>query len=147
MKRFILSLSALFALASLVGAGEPPAKLSPEQADKLKSLLKDLGSKDPAVQLAAMLDLEEFGPHAAPAVPALVKALQHVNNDLRLQAAITLGKIGKEAVTPVAKLLDSDDADTRYYALAALGWIGPSAKATAPQVLKLLADKTDSVRA
>src|SRR5262245_35247779 len=112
MKRFVLSLCAL--LATVGWAGDPPAKLSPEQAEKLKAVLKDLDSKDPKVQHAAMLDLEEFGPHAAPAVPALVKALQHVNNDLRLQAAITLGKIGKEAVTPVARLLDSDDADTRY---------------------------------
>ena len=39
---------------------------------------------------------------AAKSVPALVKALQEKDADLQLNAAIALGKIGKDGVAPVA---------------------------------------------
>src|SRR2546422_362855 len=43
-------------------------------------------------------------------------------------------------------LLGAADPDTRYHALAVLGWIGPAAKEFVPQVLKALEEKNDGVR-
>src|SRR5262249_24895868 len=44
------------------------------------------------------------------------------------------------------ELLDAKDDNTRYYAIQALGWVGPAAKSTAPKIIAALSDKNDSVR-
>ena len=89
--------------------------------------------------------LAEFGPGSA-ARPDLLDALQEKNEDLRLNAAIALGKIGQPAVKEVAKLLDAPDDNMRFYAVWTLGTIGPEAKSLAPTMIKLLADKNIDVR-
>ena len=65
---------------------------------------------------------------------------------MRLNAAIALGKIGQPAVDGVARILGSEDAGDRYYAVWTLGLIGPAARDRTPQVLAALADKNDDVR-
>lgn len=117
-----------------------------DTASKVAEQIEKLQSGTNAVKVQAAMTLADFGPDAAPAVPALVTALQTKDENLRLNAAIALGKIGTQAVEPVAKVLTSENASDRYYAIWTLGWIGPPAKATAPQVIQALADKDDSVR-
>src|SRR5438067_5736156 len=76
-------------------------------------------------------------------IAALVKDLSAKDESARLNAALELGKLGKPAVAPVAASLAAEDADTRYYAVWALGLIGPEAKDRADDVVKLLGDKNE----
>src|SRR3712207_6963023 len=48
--------------------------------------------------LAALMELADLGPAAREAVPALAALLRDKSEDLRLNAAIALGKVGKDAV-------------------------------------------------
>ena len=122
-------------------------KTNDEPQKVLDRLLKGVKQKDDAAaRIQAITDLAEFGPKAEPAIADLIDALQTKNEDMRLNAAITLSKIGKPAVAPVAKLLTSDDSDAKFYAIWTLGWIGPDAKETAPTMIKLMTDKNDGVR-
>src|SRR5260370_791946 len=116
----------LFSLL-LMAAGQTDPPVPPEKKEKIQALIKDLESKDADKRLAATVALADFGVLAQAAVPGLVRALEDKDEDLRLNAAIALGKIGKAAVAPVGKLLAAADADTRFHALAVLGWIGPAA--------------------
>jgi HEAT repeat protein len=144
---------AVLAVAVIQAQETQPAKGDPKKI--VAALVKKL-DKANAERLQAIMDLADFGAEAAPAIPGLVEALvlqgevkglgpDHVA-DLRLNAAIALSKIGKEAVSSLAELLTSQDDDIRFHVIAALGWIGPEAKGTAPAVIKALADKNDSVR-
>src|SRR5438874_1724976 len=114
--------------------------------EKIAALLKDLKSNDDMVRYEAITALAEYGPDAADAVPILVKLLEEPNEELRVAATLTLGKIGKSAVAPVAALLNNPDVDIRCYALWTLGNIGPAAKDTAPRALTALNDKEASIR-
>ena len=136
----VLAGAAQCSWATQAGDQKQPPKV------ELKQLLKNLKSTDEYTKLDAMMQLADWGPQAAPAIPDLVAALQSTNEDFRLNSAIALGKIGKAAVAPLAELVADKDVDTRYYAIWALGWIGPDAKDMAPLVVKALADKNDGVR-
>ncbi len=83
--------------------------------------------RDPAfvVRLAALSSLDDIGEHAAPAVPELIKLLDHPA--MRKNAARALGKIGKKAEAAQPRLVDAlEDADKgfRFQAAVALKRIG-----------------------
>jgi HEAT repeat protein len=102
--------------------------------------------KAPETRLAAIIALADHGPKGAPAIPDLLEALRGTDEDQRLNAALTLSKIGKAAVAPVAKLLDDGKAETRFYAIWTLGWIGPDAAETEPALVRAMADKSEDIR-
>src|SRR5438105_8488020 len=78
--------------------------------------LKDIKqSGDEQRQLDAAMGLADFGPLAEPALPDLLMLLRSKNEDLRLNAAIALGKIGQPAVASLAELVDDKDKDVRFY--------------------------------
>lgn len=79
-------------------------------------------------------------------VAALIGALRSGDETARLNAALELGKHGKDAVQPVTALLADKDEGTRYYAVWALALVGPDAKDKAPDVIKLLDDRSEQVR-
>lgn len=147
---FVLCVIAAFGFGLLVpvashGQDKDKDKIDPEKV--LAAALKNVKQKDHVdLRIQALMDLADFGPRAAPAMPDLLDALQTNNEDLRLNAAIVLGKIGKEAVAPVAKLLTVKDADTRFYAVWAISGMGKDAKSTTPTLIKLMADKHEQVR-
>jgi HEAT repeat protein len=145
MRTFFLCLLVLVP-ALLVAAQEQPAK-SDDAVKLLAALLKAVKQTDNIdARVQAIIDLGDIGPKAAPAVPDLLNALQTKNHVLRLNAALTLSRIGKPAVKPVAQLLRAKDADTRLYAIWTIGWIGPDARETIPVMIELLADKNEAVR-
>ncbi|MCI0458225.1 MAG: HEAT repeat domain-containing protein [Gemmataceae bacterium] len=123
-------------------AGAQPPGTKPD----LAALLKQLKSQDAAERLAAVTALADHGPQAKAAVPDLLEALQQGNEHLRLNAAITLGRIGKVAVPPLTRLLTSKEAETRLYAVWALAWVGPEATGAAREVVALLTDPNADVR-
>lgn len=147
MKIFLLSIAAVLASFSHARAQEQNLGPKGDPEKIIASLLKNLEQKEePGLRLQATIDLAEFGPLASKAVPALMDALLTNDEDLRLNSAIALGRIGKPAVAALSEALASKDDDTRFYAVWALGWIGPEGKSAAPAVIRALRDKNEGVR-
>jgi HEAT repeat protein len=98
--------------------------------------------EDPDVRgrLAAIDVLETMGPHAAPAVPALVGALSDGDRFVRWSAARALGKVrpgDPSAVVPhLARLLGEADPDVRLTAADSLLSYGQAARAAVPGLLE-----------
>jgi HEAT repeat protein len=98
------------------------------QANRLETnrvvfALTGLLTVEPVSASQAATLLAEYGPEAAPAVPALIRMLQRPNERLRTQAAITLGKLGKAAAAAEGALRDAlkdDHLQVREAAAAAL---------------------------
>src|SRR5438067_2135575 len=95
-------------LASQGRAQPQPGK--PADPEKVfAEAIKNIKQKDKIdLRIQAAMDLADFGARAEPALHDLLDALTTKNEDLRLNAAIALAKIGKPSVEPVAKLLSSD---------------------------------------
>ena len=70
----------------------------PEVIKALEGVLKTDASERPKVVLWA---LRGFGESAAPAGPAVTRALTHANANVRHAAAETLGETGPQALTAV----------------------------------------------
>jgi HEAT repeat protein len=142
----ILSVVGVVGLLPRAAAAQdpPPAGNTKEVLARLLQDLKQTGDVERRVQAA--MHLADYGPMAEPALPALVAALADLNEDLRLNAAIAVGKIGKAAIPPLRDLLDGGDKDTRFYAIWALGWVGPDASEAAPALVKAMADKDAGIR-
>src|SRR5262245_46883820 len=100
MSRHVL-LSALFCVVLLESL---PAQGKRSVAD----LVADLKKSDKE-RFQALQELESLGDKAADAVPALIDLLDRKDEDVRLQATIVLGKIGRPAVEPLTKALTSKD--------------------------------------
>jgi len=95
-----------------------------------------------SVRPLAAATLAQIGSSAAPAAPALAKALPGSGVEAQREILLALGAIGseaKEAVPAVKKLLDASDPQVRYGAVYALGKIGPASK---PAVERLQANLT-----
>ena len=107
---FVFLLTTALGLAFLASpsAAQKFEEKKPDDPEKvLAGHLKALKDKDNIdARINAMVALQDFGPKAEAALPDLLECLETKNEDLRLNAAITLGKIGKAAVKPVAELLD-----------------------------------------
>jgi HEAT repeat protein len=89
--------------------------------------LAELVKKDEKACNFAVQALGQIGPAAAPAVPALVAVLQEGDQQLQYWVLDTLREIGpgaKEAKNAVVKALNTDDAEQRWEAAAALMAMG-----------------------
>src|SRR5262245_53744535 len=111
----------------------------------LAELIADL-KKGEKEQMPALQELEALGAKASEAVPALIELLANKSEDVRLGAAIVLGKIGPAAVEPLKESLAATDEDVRFFAVSALAFVGPPARSAAPALVKALADKSAQVR-
>lgn len=87
---------------------KPPAPPPINVRARLKTLLQELDGKDAAACQAKL--------------PELVAALKMDDDDIRLGAALALGKAGKDAVPELVPLLSDPDANVRFYAV----WRGTS---------------------
>jgi HEAT repeat protein len=94
--------------------------------------------------------LSDIGPEAAPAVPALVKALtqERVARPFRTppSSAFALGKIGPAAIPALSQLLTNGDSRVRTSALLALSFMGAGGRDAVPCVLEMLRDTDVEVR-
>jgi HEAT repeat protein len=146
MRTAPVTVTTLVALALCAGADPGTARAADARQDEVDGLRKVLAGTDDNARYQALLRLQDLGPKAAAAAPDLTLLFTAKSEDIRLNAAIALGKIGKAAVPELRKPLAGDDEDQRYYALSAVGWIGPAAKDLAPQVIGSLNHKSESVR-
>jgi HEAT repeat protein len=100
-------------------------------------------------QVACVSTLAAIGPTAKATVPSLVKLLKSDSLDLRIAAAQALWCINKhpDAVPTLIELLKLPISRERWALgderVAALGEIGPAAKAALPQLRKLHAETSD----
>jgi HEAT repeat protein len=93
--------------------------------------------------------LEEIGPEAAEAVPAIISSL--AKRDLRFNPYASpelraLRAIGRPTVPALAESLTSEDVIIRSLAAETLGRIGADARAALPALEKALSDEDDEVR-
>ena len=105
----------------------------------LESLILDLASKDRDKRWRASEELSRMGDKA---VERLLKALKSDDVDLRVGAAITLGKIGKEE--PLLEALKDPEWEVRWAAATSLGNL--KSREAVEQLISLLKDDSWEVR-
>lgn len=108
--------------------------------DQAKIFIAKLGSDNPEERYRATRGLRVMESKAAPAVPALAKALQDSNAEVRLGALQALAEIGPAAapaVPALRALLKERNFSIVLAAAQALGKIGPQSKEAMSDLLQL----------
>ena len=108
--------------------------------------IEDLKHSNPIVRVSASKALKKIGPES---VPALIKALNYKDSEVRRMAALILGSFGQKAekvVPALIKVLKDKDEDVRKWAAISLGKIGPKAEKAVPALIEALKDKDEDVR-
>lgn len=111
---------------------------SPEEQAKI--FIRKLASSDPQERHRATQGLRAMEAKAAPAVPALAKALSDTNEAVRHGAVLALAEIGPQAAAAVPelrKLLSAQDYELVLAAVRALAKIGPKASPAIPDLFQL----------
>ncbi len=123
-------------------------KLKPFAAKTAPAIANALAAKRIAARVAAARSHWLLTGRTDVAMPVLIEQLGNVLGVF--DAAAVLGEIGPpaapQAVDPLAALLDSDDADVRLAAAAALGKLGPQARRADKRLRGLLEDEDPQVR-
>jgi len=96
----------------------------------------------------ATSQLAKMGPAAAPAAPALARALQYPRRDSYMagQALVAIGPAAQTALPELMQALKNDRPEVRSIALYILGIIGEPAQCAVPEIASLLWDSKSSVR-
>ena len=116
----------------------------------IPTLAEALHHKDERVRLLAAEGLGKM--NAIAAVPVLIEVLngRWVSDELRLRAAVALGRIDNsqlDRVMPILiKALDDSDMKIRFRAAMGLGLIGEPANAAIPALIHALGDSQATVR-
>ena len=136
-------LPALLALATASGAPclaqEPGA-----QGPTVAALIAQLRDGEPADCRVAARILARLGPEAAPAVPALIEAIDRLEYPSCMGEA--LGRIGPAAIPALLEAIKGGSEAVRAECARALGAMGPKAKAALAAVRGLLEDPSRHVR-
>jgi HEAT repeat protein len=137
----VLGTSNVEVAAALVAIGSADAVAAAKPV--LLAALKD--PNGPHAKMAVE-SLGQLGPRAADAVPQVRRALNAVNPDTRLQAAITLADLGDTAAATeaLAGLIKDKELHGRFAALQKLSDMGPKAKAAVGALIEVLSDDTDT---
>jgi HEAT repeat protein len=104
------------------------------------------GLKVKAVRGHAAETLGRIGQAAAPAVPALIEAMEDERPDVRREILFALGNIGPEAKAAVGvarKSLADEDQTVKYSAVWMLGRVGPAAAEALPELEKDVCNTDD----
>lgn len=128
------------ALALVVTAGSasaqtatPAAKEPQSRGRPLSEWIADLKAAAPVIRNAAAYEIASLGPAGAPAVPALIEALDDPVAVVRFPVTVALGEIGPgaEAAVPRLKQMMEEELNDEIAAAArrAIRHIQPSALA------------------
>jgi HEAT repeat protein len=130
------------------GADLPPPKpVADNMEGTVQAMIAGLSDPDFRVRLVSIDVLEIRGGAAAPAIPALVRALRDPNKFVRWAAARTLGKLaprqGDDVVPALLRLLDDrEDLGVRITAAKAIREYGkassPAVKQTVPYLARVI---------
>ena len=127
---------------TIINADKPTASYDP----RIAPLIEKLTLNDARIRRDASEALIDIG---APALPALITALQDPDPNLRWCAASVLGDMGEEAVVAIPALtqaLQDSASQVRLYATLALGNLGSPAKAAIPALVERLKDPDPYIR-
>jgi HEAT repeat protein len=109
----------------------------------LAVLRKGIDDPNVAVRLASLDVLELLEEKAAPAAPAIIRAMRDRNHFVRWAAARTLGKSGpfdastaKKAVPALVRVLADRDLDLQLAAVTTLANFGPRAREAVPALVR-----------
>jgi hypothetical protein len=148
LRRRLNSVQRPAAEAPKVGAKEKLPELGEDDAllDGLRvarpALAAGIADPDVRAQLAALDALETLGGEAAPAAPALIRALGDRDRFVRWAAARVLTRAGAvepdAAVPALVRLVNDSDLDLRRAATSALSAYGPVARAAVPALVRAL---------
>jgi HEAT repeat protein len=100
----VLVVLALTAGSASAQVGAPEGKEPVSQDRPLSEWIADLKAAAPSVRNAAAYNIAGMGPAAAPAVPALIEALDDPEASVRFPVTVALGEIGPGAAAAVPKL-------------------------------------------
>jgi outer membrane protein assembly factor BamB len=123
---------------------------SAEEAGIIEDLSGRLKDADVGVRQAAASILGAYGPRAKTAIPALIDAMRDEQLPVARVAILASAQVGAESDEVLRALTAASqfgDRDRRATALAALGRIGPAAKAGLASVQAALAERDAGVRA
>lgn len=136
MSRYVMALAISGAALLPLGCGGPKS---------ISQLAGELKSSDAAVRRSAAKELEDRGPMAKAAIPALVETLRDSDREIRYRVTKALAKIGPDAsaVSGLGVALKDADQEIRYYAAKSLSEIGPEAEPAVPALIEALADRTN----
>ena len=108
---------------------------------------KALAGKELLPRIRAVNALMKAGPEARAAAPALIELFRDGDASfLHPLAAVTLSRMGGEAVPALQKALDDRAAAVKSNAALTLGLIGPVARAAVPALVVTLEDADPGVR-
>jgi HEAT repeat protein len=103
---------AILAVApALYGQAAPAASDPVTDGRRLSEWIVDLKAASPQVRNAAAYEISGLGPAGAPAVPALIEALDDPIPSVRFPVTVALGEIGPaaaEAVPRLKKMMDEE---------------------------------------
>lgn len=117
---------------------QPPGTPTAEPAHKGKTLstwIEQLTSRQPGERGAAYDAIIAIG---EPAIPHLVGRFGDRDPALRFYCGVACGKLGKPALEPLLKALDSDDHRVVAAAAAGVGMIGGDAAPAIPKLIRLM---------
>ncbi len=124
----------------LAGWRQPPAEPR-YKGLPLTKWIEQLQDKDALVRQEALEALATLGSKAAPAAPAVVKALDDPIPAVRMAALNALGKLGpaaKEAVPVLTRGMKDRNMEYRLAAIRVLGTIGTAARDAVPAMAEAL---------
>ncbi len=102
-------------------------------------LIKLLSTDDGQMRIDAALVLGDIGPDAHDAIPVLIPFLED-DDELGLAASRALGEIGPQSAPALFEVLDGYNNIARKNAAKGFGWMGPSGKDSAVELIKLFWD-------
>jgi HEAT repeat protein len=130
-----------------IGAAEGLARMGPGARSSIPALRAALQDEDQYVAVKSALALYKIDRQIDLAIPVLVEGLKDPNSSRRSEAAKALKELGPDASGAVAALIDATKDDRLvFYAVDALGAIGPKAQPAVPALLVLLKGTQDNSR-
>jgi HEAT repeat protein len=140
-----LSLCACLASGLLIGDGNSQ---NSEAILTVNRLIKAARIYDKEEMSAASMALSKIG---KPAIPALIRAMDDFDDNVRWQAVVAMGRIGfpgsKAAITVIVKALGDIDPDVRGASAVALGIFKQKSRRILNALKKNLGDEHGMVRA
>jgi HEAT repeat protein len=106
-----LAAAVLFLTTNAVAKGQSGKQEPVADGRTLSEWVADLKAPAPQTRNAAAYEISGMGPAAAPAVPALVEALDDPEASVRFPVTVALGEIGpaaKAAVPKLKKMMDEE---------------------------------------
>jgi HEAT repeat protein len=140
-------------LAKSLGDSEPLVRaqaahalgrIGTTDADVLNDLGKLIADSDIRVRRATVGAFKNIRPGPKVSVPILVKVLEDVRPEAKVEAMLAISEAGRDAVPALVEALKNDKA--RYWACIALGSIGPHAAEAIPALVAQLKCDEPQVR-